>query len=180
MISMAVEKVLHRTFVSARKAGHRFVTVEHMGLEMLDEAPIQEHLKSCSVNIDTLRAELEAAVSNVESCPGGEEDHDTQPTLDFQRVIQTAILDMQSVGGREVSVLDLLAAALKQKETLFASFLWQNAAVANSSGDLPKITARACNLCGALTAVGSLTGIAGRGVLCGACIDAVQALKRDK
>lgn len=180
MISMGVEKVLHRTFVSARKARHRFVTVEHMGLEMLGEAPVLEHLKSCSVNIDTLRSDLEAAVSNVESCSAGDEDPDTQPTLDFQRVIQTAILDMQSVGGREVSVLDLFAAALKQKESLFASLLWQNAAMANTSADLPKITVRACDLCGALTAISSLTGIAGRGVLCGACIDAVQALKRDK
>jgi ATP-dependent Clp protease ATP-binding subunit ClpA len=150
-----------------------------MGLEMLQEVPLREHLKSCSINIDALRAELEAAVSTAATCPG-EEEPDTQPTPDFQRVIQTAILNVQSAGGREVTVMDLFVAALKQKETLFASALWQRAMTANSAEDLPKITARACSLCGALTAVSALTAIAGRGVLCAACIDDVQALKRGK
>lgn len=176
MISIGAEVVLHRSFVAAREAHHRFVTVEHMALEMLHEAPVLEHLKSCAVDIDALRADLEAAVSSVEHSI----DDDIEPARGFQRVIQTAILDVTSAGQREVSVLDLLVAALKDRESLFASRLWEYAVKSNTAAELPRITARACGLCGALTDAGSLTGIAGRGVLCGPCIDAVQALRRDK
>jgi ATP-dependent Clp protease ATP-binding subunit ClpA len=178
MMSPAAEAVLHRCFVSARSARRRFVTVEHMVLEMLREAPVVQHLKTCAVNVDAFRLDLEAAISKVDTYSAAEDEPDTQPTVEFQRVIQKAILDAQSSGQREVSLIDLLAAALKQKGSFVANRLLDETARTNTSADLLKVSARACDLCAKLQPVASLTVITGRGVLCAECIAAVQALKK--
>jgi len=86
-----------------------------MVLEMLREPPVVQHLKASAVNVDALRRDLEAAVSKVDAYSAPEDKPDTQPTVEFQRVIQNAILDAHSSGQREVSLIDLLAATRKQK-----------------------------------------------------------------
>jgi len=178
VISQATEVVLHRCFVSARSARRRFVTVEHLVLEMLGEEAVVEHLKRCAVDVNALRRDLEAAIAKMDAYSAAEGEPDTQPTIEFQRVIQKAILDAQSSGQREVSTVDLLAAALKQKGTFVANRLLNETARANTSTELLKVSARACDLCAQLAPVASLTVIAGRGVLCAECVAAVQALKK--
>ena len=154
------------------------MTVEHLVLEMLGEEAVVEHLKGCAVDVNALRLDLEAAIANLDTYSAAEDDPDTQPTLGFQRVIQKAILDAQSSGRREVSTVDLLVAALKQKGTFVANRLLNETARANTSAELLKVSARTCDLCAQLVPVASLTVIASRGVLCADCIAAVQALKK--
>ncbi len=111
MISTELEVLLHRCFVSAREARHRFVTVEHLVLEMLAEPPVTDHLAANSINIETLRADLKSRVAATEIV-AGTGDFDTQPSIEFQRALQNAILNVQSKGNSEVSLLDLLTAIL--------------------------------------------------------------------
>jgi ATP-dependent Clp protease ATP-binding subunit ClpA len=116
-ISADVETVLQRCFVEVRKSGHRFATVEHMILEMLKEALVLDHLKASSINANTLRAGVQRFLSKMDAQSGVETDG--EPTSEFQRVLQKAILDAQSSGNREVSLIDLLTSIAGARQSLF-------------------------------------------------------------
>ena len=177
MISRELELVLHRAFVAARQGRHRFVTVEHIGLEMLEQETVAEHLTGCSVDLEALRSGLAAALSAMEVEPG-RGDPDPQPTPAFQRALQTAILNVQRDNRREVTVLDVLAAALEHKEGSFAGRVFEAAGGVAKPEDLSKITAFSCRLCDKPTALESLSEIPGRGFMCQPCIAAVKAFRK--
>jgi ATP-dependent Clp protease ATP-binding subunit ClpA len=137
VISQEVETVLHRSFVSARKAGHRVITVEHMGLEMLREAPVVHHLELCRINIAAVQKQLQDKVSSTSTVESPADDEpDTQPTPDFQRVMQRAILEVQQQHRGEVMLLDLLMAVLEHKNNLVATLLFEESAKSNTSAKL--------------------------------------------
>ena len=164
MISTELEVLLHRCFVSAREARHKFVTVEHLVLEMLAEPPVSGHLAARSINTDKLRTDLEFRVAATETVPGTDDDFDTQPSIEFQRALQNAILHVQSSGDKEVSLLHLLTAILDQDGNIAPRGLLE--------------AARICSLCRKLMPMESLTTIEGRGVLCADCMNAVLKAKR--
>src|SRR5690606_7133358 len=99
MIAQELEVSLHMAFVEARQARHEFITVEHLLLSLLDNPSAAEVLRACAVNLDSLRSNLRSFVTdNTPTVPGTGE-ADTQPTLGFQRVIQRAIMHVQSTGN---------------------------------------------------------------------------------
>ncbi len=138
MISSEVEVVMHRCFVSARGAGHHFITVEHMVLEMLREAPVIRHLESCAIDVDGLRKKLEERVAGTSAAKSPMEDFDTQPTLDFQKVVERAILRVQKQKRNEVLLGDLLAAVLNQQDSLAATLLLEESARSKTTERLRK------------------------------------------
>ena len=172
MISPELEIVLHRCFLSAREARHQFVTVDHLVLQMLSERAVADHLAACSIDIDRLRTELQARVSATDSVDGTEE-FDTQPTMDFQRVLQKAILEVQSNGEREVSSLHLLNAMLDEDSSFAATRLLEENTGSDGAKKIRKAGARVCSLCRKPTSPDSLTTIQKRGVLCSECLIAV-------
>lgn len=128
---------MHRSFVCARKAGHRVITVEHMGLELLREAPVTQHLGLCRINIAAIKRQLQDKVSSTNTVEVQPDDEpDTQPTPDFQRVMQRAILEVQKQHRGEVMCLDLLMAVLEHKNNLVATLLLQEGAKAGTSAKL--------------------------------------------
>src|SRR5450830_1866656 len=101
MIAQELEVSLHMAFVEARQSRHEFITVEHLLLALLDNPSAAEVLRACSVNIDDLRKTLTNFITdNTPTVPGTNE-VDTQPTLGFQRVIQRAIMHVQSASYGE-------------------------------------------------------------------------------
>lgn len=101
MIAHELEISLHMAFVESRQKRHEFITVEHLLLAMLDNISAVEVLNGCSVNIEELRTLLlDHVVRHTPTVSGGGE-VDTQPTLGFQRVIQRAILHVQSSGKKK-------------------------------------------------------------------------------
>ena len=98
MIAQELEVSLHMAFVESRQKRHEFITVEHLLLAMLDNPTAAEVLRACSVDIDDLRRLLTEHVTENTPTVGGTGEVDTQPTLGFQRVIQRAILHVQSSG----------------------------------------------------------------------------------
>ena len=96
MIAQELEVSLHMAFVEARQQRHEFITVEHLLLALLDNPSASEVLKACSANIDDLRKSLTQFIADNTPQVAGTEDVDTQPTLGFQRVIQRAIMHVQS------------------------------------------------------------------------------------
>jgi len=100
MIAQELEVSLHMAFVEARQKRHEFITVEHLLLALIDNPSAAEALRSCGAKPDTLRKDLGNFINEHTPTVSGEDDIDTQPTLGFQRVIQRAILHVQSSGKK--------------------------------------------------------------------------------
>lgn len=127
MIAQELEVSLHMAFVEARQARHEFITVEHLLLALLDNPSAAEVLRACAVNIDDLRKTLTNFIGdNTPTVPGTGE-VDTQPTLGFQRVIQRAIMHVQSAsnGKKEVTGANVLVAIFGEKDSHAVYYLHQ-------------------------------------------------------
>ena len=123
MIAQELEVSLHMAFVEARQKRHEFITVEHLLLALLDNPSAAEVLRACAANIDELRKELTTFINEHTPKVEGEEEIDTQPTLGFQRVIQRAILHVQSSGKKEVTGANVLVAIFGEKDSHAVYFL---------------------------------------------------------
>ncbi len=127
MIAQELEVSLHMAFVEARQARHEFITVEHLLLALLDNPSAAEVLRACAVSIDDLRKTLSNFINdNTPTVPGTSE-VDTQPTLGFQRVIQRAIMHVQSAsnGKKEVTGANVLVAIFGEKDSHAVYYLHQ-------------------------------------------------------
>ncbi|MBU6493800.1 MAG: ATP-dependent Clp protease ATP-binding subunit ClpA [Burkholderiales bacterium] len=127
MIAQELEVSLHMAFMEARQARHEFITVEHLLLALLDNPTAAEVLRSCAANLDDLRQNLRNFIAdNTPTVPGSDE-VDTQPTLGFQRVIQRAIMHVQSTsnGKKEVTGANVLVAIFGEKDSHAVYYLQQ-------------------------------------------------------
>jgi ATP-dependent Clp protease ATP-binding subunit ClpA len=125
MIAQELEVSLHMVFVESRQKRHEFITVEHLLLAMLDNHTAAEVLRACSVDIGDLRKFLVEHVAENTPTVEGSGEVDTQPTLGFQRVIQRAILHVQSSGKKEVTGANVLVAIFCEKDSHAVYFLHQ-------------------------------------------------------
>ena len=125
MIAQELEVSLHMAFVEARQKQHEFITVEHLLLAMLDNPSAAEVLKACGVDLEELRGVLTDFISEHTPRLSPHSDADTQPTQGFQRVIQRAILHVQSSGKKEVTGANVLVAIFGEKESHAVYFLNQ-------------------------------------------------------
>ena len=125
MIAQELEVSLHMAFVEARQKRHEFITVEHLLLALLDNPTAAEVLRACAANIDGLRKALADFIAAHTPTVAGTEEIDTQPTLGFQRVIQRAILHVQSSGKKEVTGANVLVATFGEKDSHAVYFLHQ-------------------------------------------------------
>ena len=117
------------TWPSSRrgKQRHEFITVEHLLLALLDNPSAAEVLRACAANIEELRKSLTNFINeNTPTVPGTSE-IDTQPTLGFQRVIQRAIMHVQSTsnGKKEVTGANVLVAIFGEKDSHAVYYLHQ-------------------------------------------------------
>ncbi|MCE7877421.1 MAG: ATP-dependent Clp protease ATP-binding subunit ClpA [Betaproteobacteria bacterium PRO3] len=125
MIAQELEVSLHMAFVEARQKQHEFITVEHLLLAMLDNPSAAEVLKACGVDLEELRGVLNDFIAEHTPRLAAHSDADTQPTQGFQRVIQRAILHVQSSGKKEVTGANVLVAIFGEKESHAVYFLNQ-------------------------------------------------------
>ena len=124
MIAQELEVSLHMAFMEARQKRHEFITVEHLLLALLDNPSASEVLRACAANIEELRKLLTDFINEHTPIVTGDE-VDTQPTLGFQRVIQRAILHVQSSGKKEVTGANVLVAIFGEKDSHAVYFLHQ-------------------------------------------------------
>lgn len=127
MIAQELEVSLHMAFVEARQQRHEFITVEHLLLALLDNPSAAEVLRACSANIEELRKSLTHFIKENTPTVGGTDEVDTQPTLGFQRVIQRAIMHVQSTGSgkKEVTGANVLVAIFGEKDSHAVYYLHQ-------------------------------------------------------
>ncbi|MGL5599196.1 MAG: ATP-dependent Clp protease ATP-binding subunit ClpA [Aeromonas sp.] len=124
MLNKDLEKTLSEAFKLARNERHEFMTVEHLLLALLDNSSSYEALSGCGANIEQLRAEISAFISQTTPLIQKDDtERETQPTLGFQRVLQRAVFHVQSSGHTEVSGANVLVAIFSEQESQAAYFL---------------------------------------------------------
>ena len=125
MIAHDLEVTLHLAFVEARKSRHEDLTLEHLLYALLDNPLAADALNAVGVNIAQLKADLqEFMAKNVVPLKGSDE-VETTPTLGFQRVMQRAVVHVQSAGheGKEVNGVDVLIAMFGEKDSHAVYFM---------------------------------------------------------
>ncbi|MDP2294394.1 MAG: ATP-dependent Clp protease ATP-binding subunit ClpA [Pseudolabrys sp.] len=121
--SRSLEQSLHRALALANERHHEYATLEHLLLAMIDDQDASAVMRACNVDLDKLRrslvAYLESELENLIT-DGAE---DSKPTAGFQRVIQRAVIHVQSSGREEVTGANVLVAIFAERESHAAYFL---------------------------------------------------------
>ncbi|MCW3481568.1 ATP-dependent Clp protease ATP-binding subunit ClpA [Neisseriaceae bacterium JH1-16] len=125
MIAQELEVSLHMAFMDARRKRHEFISVEHLLLAMIDNPSAAEVLRACGANLDQLKKQLSDFIDEHTPTVPGDNEVETQPTLGFQRVIQRAILHVQSSGKKEVTGANILVAIFGEKDSHAVYYLHQ-------------------------------------------------------
>nr|VFK58201.1 MAG: ATP-dependent Clp protease ATP-binding subunit ClpA [Candidatus Kentron sp. TUN]VFK61116.1 MAG: ATP-dependent Clp protease ATP-binding subunit ClpA [Candidatus Kentron sp. TUN]VFK67146.1 MAG: ATP-dependent Clp protease ATP-binding subunit ClpA [Candidatus Kentron sp. TUN] len=123
MLSKELEFSLDITFQSARKFRHEFVTVEHLLLALLNDPETAELLRACGANIDDLAQDLDRYLSQSVPVLSPKDTRETQITLAFRRVLQRAILHVQTSGKKVVTGSNVLVAIFSEDESQAVYFL---------------------------------------------------------
>src|SRR5487761_2700114 len=121
--SRSLEQSLHRALAIANERHHEYATLEHLLLALIDDQDASAVMRACNVDLDKLRrslvAYLESELENLVT-DGAE---DSKPTAGFQRVIQRAVIHVQSSGREEVTGANVLVAIFAERESHAAYFL---------------------------------------------------------
>lgn len=125
MFNPNLENTLNQAFTRAREKRHEFITVEHLLLALLDNAKAAEVLNACGANLDRLRIGLGIFIDETTPHLPEQVERDIQPTLSFQRVLQRAIYQVQSLGEDEVNGTHILMAIYGEQESQAVYFLSQ-------------------------------------------------------
>ncbi len=121
--SRSLEKVLHKALASAAQRKQEYATLEHLLLALLDDADAMAVLKACGVDHDVLRNDLLDYIDGELENLVVQNPSDAKPTAGFQRVIQRAVIHVQSSGREEVTGANVLVAIFAERESHAAFFL---------------------------------------------------------
>ncbi|MBV1933339.1 MAG: AAA family ATPase, partial [Parvibaculaceae bacterium] len=122
-LSRSLEESLHRALAHANERKHEYATLEHLLMSLLDDQDASAVMRACNVDVDALQHELENYVDNELSNLIVEDGEEAKPTAGFQRVIQRAVIHVQSSGREEVTGANVLVAMFAERESHAAFFL---------------------------------------------------------
>src|SRR5262249_41011084 len=121
--SRSLEQSLHRALALANERHHEYATLEHLLLALIDDQEAAAVMRACNVDLDKLRRSLTSYLeSELENLVSDGND-DSKPTAGFQRVIQRAVIHVQSSGREEVTGANVLVAIFAERESHAAYFL---------------------------------------------------------
>jgi ATP-dependent Clp protease ATP-binding subunit ClpA len=121
--SRSLEQSLHRALAKANERHHEYATLEHLLLALTEDQDAAAVMRACNVDLDVLRQSLITYIDNELDnliVEGGE---DAKPTAGFQRVIQRAVIHVQSSGREQVTGANVLVAIFAERESHAAYFL---------------------------------------------------------
>lgn len=121
--SRSLEDALHRALVLANERSQEYATLEHLLLALIDDTDAAAVMRACNVELDTLRRNLENYVDTELATLVTATGDDSKPTAGFQRVIQRAVIHVQSSGREEVTGANVLVAIFAERESHAAYFL---------------------------------------------------------
>ena len=121
--SRSLEQALHRALTIAGDHRHEYATLEHLLLALTEDVDAAAVMQACNVDIDMLRRQLESYLENELAGLVIETGVDARPTTAFQRVIQRAVIHVQTSGRNEVTGANVLVAIFAERESHAAWFL---------------------------------------------------------
>jgi ATP-dependent Clp protease ATP-binding subunit ClpA len=121
--SRSLEKALHRALAIANERSHEYATLEHLLLALTEDKDAAAVMRACSVDINILRRNLESYIDNELANLIVDNVKESKPTAGFQRVIQRAVIHVQSSGRDEVTGANVLVAIFAERESHAAYFL---------------------------------------------------------
>lgn len=123
MLSKSLEQSLHRALGLANDKRHEYATLEHLLYALTEDQDALSVLKACGVDVDRLREELTTYIDNELTGLVGAAMDEAKPTAGFQRVVQRAVIHVQSSGREEVTGANVLVALLSERESHAVYFL---------------------------------------------------------
>ena len=120
-----LEKTLHNALAEAARRRHEYATLEHLLMALTGDSHALAVMKACSVDVDELQGQLAKYLDTELSALKVDASVDPSPTAGFQRVVQRAILHVQSSGREEVTGANVLVALFSERESHAVFFLQQ-------------------------------------------------------
>ncbi len=121
--SRSLEQALHKALSIANDHRHEYATLEHLLAALVDDADASAVMRACNVDLDLLRRQLESYMENELAGLVMETGGEARPTTAFQRVIQRAVIHVQTSGREEVTGANVLVAIFAERESHAAFFL---------------------------------------------------------
>ena len=121
--SRNLEETLHRAVAYANQRKHEYATLEHLLLSLTDDEDAAGVMSACDVDLAALKKTLTGYLDTELRSLIVEDGEDAKPTAGFQRVIQRAVIHVQSSGRDEVTGANVLVAVFSERESHAAYFL---------------------------------------------------------
>ena len=121
--SRPLEETLHRAVHYANERRHEYATLEHLLLALVDDPDAANVMTACNVDLTALKTALTLYVDTDLAALATSDGDDAKPTAGFQRVIQRAVIHVQSSGREEVTGANVLVAIFSERESHAAYFL---------------------------------------------------------
>ena len=121
--SRSLEQSLHRAFELANEGRHEYAALEHLLLALIDDPDAAAVMRTCNVDRDKLRRNLSASIEAEREKIATNGSEGSKPTAGFQRVIQRAVIHVQSSGREEVTGANVLVAILAERESQAAALM---------------------------------------------------------
>ena len=121
--SRSLEKALHQALALANERHQEYATLEHLLLALIEDQDAAAVMRACNVDLDVLRRNLVDYIDTELANLARRSNEDSKPTAGFQRVIQRAVIHVQSSGREEVTGANVLVAIFAERESHAAYFL---------------------------------------------------------
>jgi len=123
MLSRNLEQTLHRALALATERAHEYATLEHLLLSLTEDRDSVAVLRACGVDLEQLHQNLMDFIDNELTDIGRSHGSEPKPTAGFQRVVQRAVIHVQSSGREEVTGANVLVALFSERESHAVYFL---------------------------------------------------------
>ncbi|MCP5387183.1 MAG: ATP-dependent Clp protease ATP-binding subunit ClpA [Novosphingobium sp.] len=123
--AQSLEKTLHAALANASERSHEYATLEHLLLALIDDPDAQQVMQACGVDLGELGEVVKQYLDQEYQSLKTQEKGDPAPTAGFQRVIQRAILHVQSSGKDTVTGANVLVALFSERDSYAVYFLQQ-------------------------------------------------------
>jgi ATP-dependent Clp protease ATP-binding subunit ClpA len=123
MLSRNLEQTLHRALAFAAERSHEYATLEHLLLSLTDDQDAIAVLRACGVDLEQLSMDVTNFIDDELDEIRNERVTEPKPTASFQRVVQRAVIHVQSSGREEVTGANVLVALFSERESHAVFFL---------------------------------------------------------
>ncbi|MFT6556604.1 MAG: ATP-dependent Clp protease ATP-binding subunit ClpA [Sneathiella sp.] len=121
--SNSLEESLHRAMALATSRRHEFAMLEHLLFSLTEDQDAAAVMRACNVDLELLKKELDQFITDELDDLVMDSFVEARPTLSFQRVVQRALINVESSGREEVTGANVLVAIFSERESHAAYFL---------------------------------------------------------